>query len=189
MKLTPRQEQIVIGTILGGSSLIRPPKGVNYYLAMRSKNPTWLQYKMAELEDFFPGLESRLYRSQNTYRCYSCCHDEFSRLRKQLYSGKYRRMDFDLIWDKLKLDDTAWTIWFLESGGKTGRGHKNAYLNTTMYGDEGSLAICDYFNRLDAECNVNKNKNRRRIVFSIAGTKELFRVIGQLVPVYMYDRL
>ena len=37
---------VLIGTILGGSSLAKPPRGKNYYLSMRSQNKQWLQYKI-----------------------------------------------------------------------------------------------------------------------------------------------
>lgn len=186
MVLTDRQEQIVIGTVLGGSSLLVPPKGCNYYLAMRSRNNLWLEYKMAELPQIFPT--PRLYKSGNTYRCYSCCHNELTKLRAKMFPSKHRQMTLDLI-DRLRLRDSCLAIWFLEAGGKTGRDRKNAYLNTTTYGVKGSKVICDYFNLVGCECAVNKNKDRRRVVFSVGGTESLFKLTAHLFPTFMYHVL
>jgi hypothetical protein len=180
--LTDRQKQILIGTVLGGSSLLKPPKGHHYYLAMRSKNDLWLSYKMEELMPLFKNTTA--YKYGSTYRCYSGCCQELSDLRKQLFIANKRRVSLELF-DELRLKDIGLAIWFLESGGKTGRNRKNAYLNTTIYGKKGSETIRDYFNLIECNCSVNKNKNRRRVVFSIKGTENLFKITAHCFPIFM----
>ena len=183
--ISARQEQIIIGTVLGGSSLLKPPKGLNYYLAMRSCNELWLRYKIEELEGIFT---SGLYRSGNTYRCYSLCLPQITAIQGIMFKNKKRVISMKLL-DHLRLRDTSLAIWYLEAGGKTGRGRKNAYLSTTIYGEEGSLAISEYFNAIDCDNTVNKNKNRRRIVFSVPGTERFFKVVANLFPTFMYCKL
>ena len=141
---------------------------------------------MEELPTLFKTL--RLYKSGNTHRCYSCCDYHLTDLRSKIYQGSSRYITLKLL-DDLRLRDTSLAIWFLESGGKTGRGHKNAYLNTTIYGQEGSEAVCDYFNIIGCECHVNRNKDRRRVVFTIKGTETLFKYTANLFPTFMYHRL
>ena len=51
--ITEAQKQILYGTILGGSSIIIPNNGRNYYLAMRGNNKIWLNYKIEALKCFF----------------------------------------------------------------------------------------------------------------------------------------
>jgi hypothetical protein len=184
--LTNRQEQMVIGAVLGGSSLLKPPKGNNYYLAMRSKNDLWLRYKMEELESLFHCLN--LYQTGVTYRCYSRCCRELTKIRGQMFKNNKRIISLELM-DQLMIKDIAIATWYLEGGGKTGRGRKNAYLNTTAYGKKGTFEICKYFNEwAGCECNINQNKKRYRVVFSIPGTEKLFKITGYLIPSFMYGR-
>ena len=72
------QSQILIGSVLGGSSLVKPPKGVNYYLSMRSNNDKWLMYKISEMPDFFTNCNISCYKG--TLRCNSCCHKKITGL-------------------------------------------------------------------------------------------------------------
>ena len=50
--LNSYQKQILLGTILGGSSIIKPERGKNCYLAMRDYDQEWLSYKIELLKDF-----------------------------------------------------------------------------------------------------------------------------------------
>lgn len=178
------QDQILIGTVLGGSSLVRPPKGTNYYLSMRSQNVDWLQYKMLEMPTYFPN--PKLHKYGNTFRCNSCCSEVLTDCYEKLYQGNRRVPSMEVL---DLLNDTGWTAWWLDGGGLTGRGKKNAYLNTTKFGPEGTQVVCDYFNSLDVYCNVNRDKSRLKVLFTVPGTLEFFKVIGACVPSFMFDRL
>lgn len=180
------QKQIVIGTVLGGSSLVKPPKGVNYYLSMRSTKELWLKYKMAELDSLF--VNQTLYRCANTFRVNSVCSEELTDLHRYLYEGHSRRVSRTTL-DSLRLRDIGITLWFLEGGGKTGRGKKNAYLNVTKFGPEGAEEIQEWFRLCDIGCSINRNKNRLRILFSVTGTEVLLKLVAHLVPEFMLDRL
>lgn len=178
------QDQVLIGTILGGSSLLRPPNGVNYYLSMRSQNENWLLYKMAEMPDLFEDLNIKWYT--NTYRCNSKCCETLTYCHKEMYVDNNRKITMDLL-DKLR--DIGMAIWYLESGSKTGRGRKNAYINTTKFGADGTEIIHRYFNEVDMPCNVNHDGDRLKVLFTISGTETLFSVIGPCVPEFMANRL
>lgn len=181
--MTPYQKQIVIGTILGGSSLVKPQKGVNYYLSMAGRNKTWLQYKMAELSGFFPRMLVML--DNRTHRCASCCSDQFSEIHEEMYRDGVRRVTPEIL-EPLK--DIALAVWFLDGGGKTGRDKNNAYLNLTRM-PESVQEIRDYFCTLDMFCEVNRSKNRIRLVFSVSGTDRLFKTIVPRFPNFMCHRL
>jgi hypothetical protein len=181
--MTPTQKQIVIGTILGGSSLIRPKKGINFYLAMASNDPTWLAYKMEELSQYFP--KKTLSSDHNTYRCTSSCSEIFSSLYNDLYKNGSRYVSKELL-DGLR--DIALAIWFLDGGGKTGRGQNNAYLNVTrLY--QSIEEIQFYFNDMGMSCNLNSSQGRNRLVFSVEGTNRLLKTIAHRFPNFMSVRL
>lgn len=177
------QEQVVIGAVLGGSSLVKQPKGLNYCLMMRSEDPLWLQYKIAELHNFFSSSE--LCKQNSTYRCSSICSKEFTALYQKLYCGKKRHVTIDVLEN---FRDIGLAIWFLESGGFTGRNRKNAYINTTLIGDTSNL-VCDYFNSMDIKCKIHVTKERQKILFSVQGTNKLLKIIASKFPDFIYNRL
>ena len=182
--MTDIQEQIVIGAVLGGSSLYKQKKGKNYFLSMRSKDKIWLWYKIAELESYFSS--SKLVKQNSTFRCASTCDEDFTHLHKFLYDSNKRVVN-EVILDKL--NSTGLMTWWLEAGGWAGRGRRNAYLNTTLLGEEATELVQRYFEKCYIDCNVNKNKNRRRILFSIEGTAKLWKTIAYRFPPFYIDRI
>ena len=145
------QHQILVGTILGGSSLVKPPKGKNYYLSMRGKNEKWLKYKMEAMPDYFNNVV--LHKYGNTYRCNSTCSQTLTEIKDILYDGNKRKITMPVL-DTLK--DVALAIWYLDGGSKTGRGRKNAYINTTKFGEDGTNIIVQYFNEIDFPCKIGR---------------------------------
>lgn len=177
------QEQVIIGTVLGGSSLVKQARGRNYHLAMRSRDELWLKYKIKELEGFFTSGD--LAKQNRTYRCNTSCSPELTQMYHRLYRDGKRYASEELL---NNLRDIGLAIWFLEGGGWAGRNCKNAYLNTTMLGDSTEL-ILTYFNNMEIKCSLNKTKNRQKVLFSVKGTEKLLRVIAPKFPPFICDRL
>jgi len=184
LELTEWQKDIAIGTILAGSSLVKPPHGVNYYLSMRSKNDLWLNYKMQELQDYFPHCH--LYKEGNTYRCTSICTPEFTKLHDLLYREKQRVVTEKALYP---MKDIGLAIWYLDAGGRTGRNKKNVYMNTTKLGDMGTDFVIKYFKDLDIQCRKTLNKTRIRIIFSVPGTESFLKIIGHRVPSFVQQAI
>lgn len=185
MKIEDSERQIIWGSLLGGASLIKPKLGKNYYLAFRSSNADWIEYKIQELKDFFWELKGT--KQGNTYRCQTIALPYFTELRKVFFQENKRKIDIDIL-SLLTAEGIA--VWFLDGGGKTGRGNQNAYLNTTLFGEQGTQIIQNFFNEIiEIPCQINKNKERRRIVFSLEGTLELFKIIAGEFPTFMEYRL
>jgi len=178
------KDQILLGTILGGSSLVKPPNGKNYYLSMRSQNEKWLCYKMQEMQSLFKFSNINWYT--NTYRCNSCCSRELTELHDYIYEENRRRITMEII-DPIR--DIGLAVWYLDSGSKTGRGKKNAYINTTKFGENGTLIIKKYFNEVGMACNINKDGKRLKILFTVDGTKKLFKVISPCIPFFMEHKI
>lgn len=178
------QEQIIIGTVLGGSSLTKPPKGKNYYLSMRSKEEMWLKYKVAQLSRYYKDIDLQNYGG--TFRANTPCLPKLTDLHHRLYDEDGRDMKEDVL-DLLM--DIGIAIWYLDGGGRTGRGKKNAYLNATKFGDAGAKLVMEYFSSLDMPCSINKSKTRIRVLFTVKGTQELFKLIAHHFPTFQYYRL
>ena len=182
--MTKWQKQIVVGTVLGGSSLVRPKKGLNYHLSMAGGSPFWLEYKMQELGDLFPNRA--LSQDGKTHRCTSSCCESFTDVYNDLFQDGQRHITIDVL---NPLQDIALAMWFLDGGGKTGRGKKNAYFNTTRLGEDGTGAVCSYFNEMGWDCSGHESNGRRRVIFSVSGTDRLFKTISHRFPSFMYHRL
>jgi hypothetical protein len=178
------EDQVLIGTVLGGSSLVKPPKGKNYYLSMRSQNSEWLEYKMLEMPSFFTNVKFHKYG--NTHRCNSCCHQKLTYFYNELYENKKRKIKMETL---DLLTDTALAVWFLDSGSKTGRSKKNAYINTTKFGSEGSETILKYFNEIGIPCNINYDGDRLKVLFTVKGTEIFLKTTAHRFPTFMYHRI
>jgi hypothetical protein len=184
VKWTSAQEQIVLGAVLGGSSLVKSPGGINYYLSMRGTHKDWLLYKMQCLNSLYKNQE--LLKNGNTYRCNSICCDELSMMQKRLYIGKNRSLTTEIL-DPLR--DIGLAVWYLDGGSKTGRDRKNAYLNTTKFGTEGTQIVLEYFDSLGIEATVCRSRTRFRVLFTVEGTDRLMRIISPCFPEFMYHRI
>lgn len=182
--MTDTQRDIVIGTVLGGSSLVKPSRGVNYYLSMRSKNQTWLQYKMQELEGYFQNCQLR--QEKTTFRCNSMCSDEFTELHALAYEDKERTVSEDLLFP---MKYHGLMVWFLEGGGRCGRGNKNIYLNTTKLRENGTDIVLDYFNGMYMSCTKTASSKRIRVTFTVEASEKYARIIEDAVPLFMIEHL
>lgn len=178
------QEQVVIGTVLGGSSLAKPPKGKNYYLSMRSNNDLWLSYKMDITPKYYRGVSIQRYK--NTFRANTSCLPEMTDIKSLLYDKNERVVKMNIL-DQMM--DIGLAVWFIDGGGRTGRDKKNAYLNVTKFGKESENVVMDYFNSLSIPCSLNKSRNRMRVLFTVSGTVTLFKIIAHRFPPFMYYRL
>jgi hypothetical protein len=151
---------------------------------MRGQNEKWLRYKMAEMGNYF--VDPKMHKYGNTFRCNSCCSPKITELYNEIYEKGKRRIKMSLL---DPLTDTGIAIWFLDSGGKTGRCKKNAYINTTKFGKEGSEIVKQYFNELGMTCNINHDTQRLKVLFSVDGTECLFKTIAHRFPTFMFYRI
>ena len=175
-KVKDRVFQIINGTILGGSSLIKPKGGQNSYLSMRSKNGKWLDYKALQLGDF--ASSEPFTWERNTNRWHSLCYPLFTELRKKYYSNNKRFISVELL-DSLKLKDIAFSIWFGDCGD-----YNNGIItyNTKVWGEEGTQEISKYFDLLGFKCEVFKIRKNFRIRLDFDSSQKLAKMIFGLMP-------
>lgn len=173
------QKQVLYGTILGGSSIIKPERGKNCYLAMRDNNFDWLQYKIENLKDFFKIDAGTIKKDKNTYRCYSVAYPAFNQAYNMFYKDEVKTVTKDVL---EILTDEAWMVWFVDAGRKSKR---KAYLRTNKFGEEGTQTIVEYFNSLDCPCDLHKCRNRFEVVFSNKGAHEFMSIIAPKMPEFL----
>lgn len=181
-QLKDSQKQILYGTVLGGSSIIKPERGKNCYLAMRDNNNLWLQYKIEILKDFFKIDQNTIKKDKNTYRCYSIAYPTFNDIYEIYYKEGIKTITHEML---EILTDDAWMTWFVDAGRKSKR---KAYLRTHKFGEEGTKIIVDYFNSLDCICNMHQCRGRYEVVFSNKGAFELLSIIFPKLPQFLIEQ-
>ena len=176
------QRQVIYGTILGGSSLVRSKRGQNSYLAMRDSDKLWLSYKIETLIDFFKIDSKTLKKDGNTYRCYSIAYPAFNEAYDLFYLNGEKRVTKKVL---DILTDEAWMVWFLDAGKKSKR---KAYLRTHKFGEKGTKIIMNYFNSLECSCEMRQSKGRFEIVFTNKGAYELLSIIAPKIPEFLIKK-
>lgn len=176
-EFTAKQKQIIYGTILGGSSIISPSKGINCYLAMRDKNKEWLQYKVEMLQPLFSDKLNVIKKDKSTYRSYSVSYPIFKDVKNIFYNQNNKKIIKKSVLESLT--DQAWSIWFIDAGRKS---KFKSYLRTNAFGEKGTNTICEYFNSLNCECHPHLTRNRYEIVFTNSGSNEFFKIIKNKIP-------
>ena len=86
-----------------------------------------------------------------------------------------------------QLGDLALATWFLDKGFFISR--KRICFRTTSFGMKGNHVIKRFFNEVEVPCEIRKERNTGRIVFTQQGTLNLLKIIVPSIPDFMYYRL
>jgi hypothetical protein len=171
-KITSRQRAIIIGTILGGSSVVKPKKGKNCYLSMRSKDLSWLKFKAKELHNL---ATKDPITSEKTYRWHSICYPLFNEFEEMFYENKERKLNSDVL---NLLQDTSLGVWYKDCGSLS----KNQItLNTHIWGKEGTEKILEYFDSLEWDSEIIRERNNYRIKLSENSSNEILKMYNNLM--------
>jgi len=178
-KLNSRQTGVIVGTIMGGSSLIRPSNGKNCYLSMRCKNAKWLEFKSTELTLLSSDAPFTI---EKTYRWHSLCYPIFNEFEERFYKDKTRRLTSD---ELDLLSDISFAVWFGDSARYI---KENIVFNTHVWGKSGTELICDYFNLLEYEPEIFSNRDCFRIKLSKFGSMEFMKIAGPHLPHWYFSK-
>lgn len=172
-KITPAQKFLVVGTILGGSSIIKPKKGKNCYLSMRDKDISWLKFKSDQIKDLASQSPMTI---EKTNRWHSVCYPLFNEFYDMFYDKGKRRLRLD---DLNLLHDSSMAIWFGDSGKCKG---KHVLLNTNIWGKEGTEMIVEYFKSLDWNSSVFLERKNYRIKMDEDSSEDFLKLVSPYLP-------
>lgn len=172
-KITQSQRFLVIGTILGGSSIIRPKKGKNCYLSMRDKDISWLRFKSDQIKDLASQSPMTI---EKTNRWHSVCYPLFNEFYEMFYEKGKRRLKVD---DLNLLHDSSIAIWFGDSGKCKG---KSVMINTNIWGKEGTEIIVEYFKSLDWNASVFLERRKYRIRMDGESSDDFLKLVSPYLP-------
>jgi hypothetical protein len=175
-QITPRQNQIIIGTILGGSSIVKPKNGKNCYLSMRGKNTNWLEWKTLHL-DSLSSYEP--FTIEKTNRWHSFCLPAFNEYKDKFYHNNERRLklkELELLWD------LALATWFGDSGKVV---NNQIVLNTNIWGKNGTKIFVKYFKLIDYNASIITERGHYRIQLDEVSSFKFLKLIGPQLPTFM----
>lgn len=176
--LDKRQQQIIYGTVLGGSSIVKPPKGKNCYLSMRGKNDKWLEYKFLELKGIFTDAPFTI---EKTFRLHSMCLPMFSELKNIFYKGNERCLKGICL---ESLSDAAFAVWF----GDAGRWVKDRIImNTHIWGKNGTKIIKNYFKSFGHQPKIIQDMGYYRVSLDPIGSKWFWKIAEPQLPLWFLE--
>ena len=178
-KISNRQRNIIIGTILGGSSVVKPSKGRNCYLSMRSKNIDWLRWKATELRALATQDPITV---EKTNRWHSICYPIFNELREAFYTDKKRHLEDDAL-DLLQ--DSAMGVWFGDCGRYE---NERIVLNTHVWGEDGSKLVVEYFAKLDWKSEVFTERKNFRVRLDEKSSEDFLRITMPQMPHFFFNQ-
>jgi len=174
--------QIITGTILGGSSVVKPKKGRNCYLFMRSSNRDWLNYKAREIKEF--SSQRPFTQEGSTLRWHSNCYPIFTDYYNLFYTNNKKHIKMDIL-DTLR--DIGLAIWY----GDSGRLDKDKIiLNINKFGEVGGEIIRDYFSQVGiGETTLRKERKYFRLVLSPKASNKFLLIVASRLPDFMHPKL
>ena len=181
LRITKRQTQIIMGSILGGASIVKPAGGKNYYMSMRCKDLRWLQWKAAELREI--STEHPIKSDDRTFRWRSLSYPLFAEMREKFYKDSRRYVDVDKI---SEIDSVGLAIWFADCGHiKDNR----VFFNTHVFGRENTDRIKEYFTLCGWDSRVTTDRRCYRIQFSEESTKHIIKMMDPFLPIFKLEEL
>lgn len=175
IKLSNREKQTILGTLLGTSSIIHPKKSKNPHLLMRSNknsNFSWLRCKAEELKKL---SRPKSFIEDNTgYRWNSFSNYLFFEYKNLFYEKGIKQIKIEVL---DSLNDLGLCTWFLDKGiyKENLCGFKSCYLSKNSISN-----IIEYFFAIGFPI---ANKNSNELLFKTREISENFiKLINHCIP-------
>lgn len=174
--ITDYQKKIIIGSILGGASLITPKDCVNSYMSFRCIENNWFAFKCNELKSL---ASKKAIFVDNTNRWHSKCYPIFKEYKSLFFNKNKRRLKLENL---ERLWDFSLAVWFVDSGYYN---KKNIIINTNIWGLKGTKIIQEYFELLDYKVEIFLEKNKYRIKFDEKSSNSFLELICPTLPLFI----
>jgi len=179
LTFTNKEKQVILGTLLGNSSIIKPKKSKNPHFQMResiSKKGLWIRCKAHELQRF--SRPKSFVQDKDSYRwnSISCpCWNEY-------YELCYKDGEKNITETWLdQLQDYGIACWFMDKGEL----HKNmASIRVSRLTKESVDAIKNYFEILNIQAEIKKFGGSKIIAFKETNLLKFMKIFSHRLPVY-----
>ena len=177
-KITDDQKQVIYGTILGGSSILKSIKSKNAYLAMRDNNIDWIRCKEQEIS--LLSSENSYSIGENGYcRWHSVCSPLFNQYYDLFYKNGKKYVGMDVL---NELRDIGLAVWFIDAAKAD---DNKITLNTKKYDPEGVKILNQYFDEIGLPNEIINNK----VQFVDKSALKFIKIVGIHIPNFMIHKL
>lgn len=179
LALTNREKQVVLGTLLGNSSIIFPKKSSCPHLQMResiSKGGNWIRCKAEELKKF-SRLKSFV-ADKDSFRWNSISDSCWEYFYELCYKNGKKHITAEWL-DQLQ--DYGINCWFLDKGTILG---KSCNIRVSRLDKESLDNIVEYFRIIDIPVNLKKHGGSTVINFENEQKEKLFKLISHCMPAF-----
>lgn len=156
VKLTRRQKEVVIGSMLGDAYLVATTRGFAFRINHGMAQEEYVDWKFQELQNL-TNSAPRICNGK-TYYFRSVTHPYFSLLRKRFYRGRIKILPKGLgKW----ITPLSLAVWFMDDGAKEGR---QVRINTQSFSlKENKRLIRVLEAKLGISATINRDKDKHRL--------------------------
>ena len=173
LPITPRQREVIIGSLLGDGHLARTTRGyafrVNHGLVQK-EYVDWKYQELNSLTNSTPG------KYKSTYYFRTVSHQYFDEMRSLFYRKNSKIIPADI--DHL-LTPLAVAVWFMDDGTKEG---KQARINTQSFTKKEHKKLSD---TLEATLGIKSTINRDKQLFRLRISDESMSLFRKMVEPYI----
>ena len=177
--LSNREKQVVLGTLLGNSSIIFPKKSSFPHLQMREsirKGGNWIRCKAEELKKF--SRAKSFVADKDSFRWNSISDQCWQYFYNLCYKNGAKNITAEWL-DQLQ--DYGICCWVLDKGVLSSR---SAHIRISRLNQESVANIVEYFKIIDIPVSVKKHGGSTIINFENEQKNKLFKIIGHCFPAY-----
>lgn len=178
--LNNREKQVVLGSLLGNSSIIKPAKSKNPHLQMResiSKGGNWIRCKAHELARF--SRPKSFVADHDSFRwnsisdsCWNYFHDLCYKNGEKYISSKW--LD--------QLTDLGLSCWFLDKGCIK---EKSCYIRISRMSADSIKNIQHYFDIIGIPADIKNNGGSKILNFTEQNRDKFLKLIAHRFPLYL----
>jgi hypothetical protein len=162
-----------------------PPRTVIYVYSTVATTVFTCEARSAIIGEY--GRPNPWYHKGNVCGWRSSCSPLWKDFKKMCYQGGQKTVDYGLAGPVEGYRDCG-VVWRLGVFGRL-QAKRNACLRTQSFGTAGNQIITRYFNEIGLSCNMNKSKGSHVVVFTVEGSRMLFKMVAPFVHPTMYDKL
>ena len=178
-QLTSRQQEIVIGSLLGDGYLVATTRGFAFRVNHGIKQKDYVDWKYSELEAF---TNSQPRGHENSYYFRTVSHDFFGKLRQIFYHGAQKVLPAHI--DQW-ITPLAFSVWVMDDGA---RDKGQLRLNTQSFTKgENEVLIRILKAKLGIAANLNRDKDRFRLRIKAVSMPCVRRItVPYIIPSMQY---
>lgn len=172
------KQQVILGTLMGRGFISKPKRGNCFLTITEPHDLNWLKHKVDVI-----GGDKPIFKTGKRWIWKSNPETYWNETYEEFYLGGCKRISMSVL--DLFIPYTL-AVWFFDKGYFLS--NYRIALRTTSFGLNGNEVIHQYFNEVGMPCEIRKERNTGRIVFTREGTSAFRKMVEECAPPFMFYR-